>query len=116
MRFSIRDILWLTVVVAIAVGWWLSMPRSIGTARVAGTITVGATPLSQGHVLFHSPDGKIVGAHITAGNFGIPAMPTGKYTVTVEGTGVPGKYSSAATSALQVEISEGATAFDFDLL
>ncbi len=23
MRFSIRDLLWLTVVVALAVGWWL---------------------------------------------------------------------------------------------
>jgi hypothetical protein len=27
MRFSIRDLLWLTVVVALAVGWWLERGR-----------------------------------------------------------------------------------------
>ena len=27
-RFTIRDLLWLTVVVALAVGWWLDHSRS----------------------------------------------------------------------------------------
>jgi hypothetical protein len=27
-RFTIRDVLWLTVVVALAVGWWLERSRS----------------------------------------------------------------------------------------
>ena len=27
-RFTIRDVLWLTVVVALAVGWWLDSRRS----------------------------------------------------------------------------------------
>jgi hypothetical protein len=26
-RFTIRDVLWLTVVVALAVGWWLNIDR-----------------------------------------------------------------------------------------
>ena len=32
-RFTIRDVLWLTVVVALAVGWWLERARSQGQAR-----------------------------------------------------------------------------------
>jgi len=32
-RFTIRDVLWLTVVVALAVGWWLERTRSQGQAR-----------------------------------------------------------------------------------
>ena len=28
MKFSIRDVLWLTVVIALAVGWWLDHSRS----------------------------------------------------------------------------------------
>lgn len=31
-RFSIRDVLWLTVVVALAVGWWLDHFYQIGLA------------------------------------------------------------------------------------
>jgi hypothetical protein len=29
LRFTIRDLLWLTVVVALAVGWWLDHSRLI---------------------------------------------------------------------------------------
>ena len=32
-RFTIRDVLWLTVVVALGVGWWLERTRSQGQAR-----------------------------------------------------------------------------------
>jgi hypothetical protein len=30
-RFTIRDVLWLTVVVALAVGWWLDRARTHAT-------------------------------------------------------------------------------------
>ena len=33
MRFSIRDILWLTILVAIAVGWWLDHRASTQTEQ-----------------------------------------------------------------------------------
>ena len=32
-RFTIRDVLWLTVMVALGVGWWLERARSQGQAR-----------------------------------------------------------------------------------
>ncbi|HZL89526.1 MAG TPA: hypothetical protein VFB96_14270 [Pirellulaceae bacterium] len=35
MRFTIRDLLWLTVVVALAVAWWVD--RRQGAARLAET-------------------------------------------------------------------------------
>jgi hypothetical protein len=115
MQFSIRDILWLTVVVAIAVGWWLTMPKSMGTARVTGSVMVAGKPLSQGHVLFHSPDGPILGAKVAAGKYIVPAMPTGSYAITVDGSGVATRYASAATTALRVEVREGTSTFDFAL-
>jgi hypothetical protein len=31
-RFSIRDVLWLTVVVALAVGWWIEHRRHVSSA------------------------------------------------------------------------------------
>ena len=34
-RFSIRDLLWLTVVVALAVGWWLDRAKLADIAREA---------------------------------------------------------------------------------
>ena len=34
-RFTIRDLLWLTLVVALAVGWWLDRSRLAGPAAEA---------------------------------------------------------------------------------
>jgi hypothetical protein len=31
-RFSIRDVLWLTVVVALAVGWWIEHRRHVASS------------------------------------------------------------------------------------
>jgi hypothetical protein len=31
-RFTIRDVLWLTVVVALAVGWWIDRTRQAASA------------------------------------------------------------------------------------
>ena len=87
MRFSIRDVLWLTVVVALAVGWWLSVPPASG--RAAGTITVAGKPLTQGQVIFYSLDhGAIVGAKVAAGKYQIPSIPPGRFAITVDGPGV----------------------------
>jgi hypothetical protein len=33
MKFSIRDLLWLTVVVALVVGWWVDRSRLTGEIR-----------------------------------------------------------------------------------
>ena len=115
MRFTIRDVLWLTVVVALAVGWWLSIPPSSG--RVEGTIfTVGGKLLSQGQVIFYSTDGPIVGAKVTGGKYAVPNVPPGKFVVTVDGSGVSAKYADQRSSALMVEVRDGVNTLDFQLL
>jgi hypothetical protein len=35
-RFTIRDVLWLTVVVAVAVAWWLDHRNAKGIAKKSG--------------------------------------------------------------------------------
>ena len=114
MKFSIRDLLWLTVVVALAVGWWLTMPPPSLNARVAGHVSVSGAPLPQGRVLFHSADGPIVGAQVTAGKFSLEQVPIGKFSVTVDGTGVPAKYTDQ-NGGLVVEVKEGTNTLDLVL-
>jgi len=114
MKFSIRDLLWLSVVVALAVGWWLTMPPPNLDARVAGHISVSGSPLPLGRVLFHSADGPIVGAQVTAGKYSLPKLPIGKFSVTVDGNGVPAKYADQ-NGGLVVEVNDGANTIDFDL-
>jgi hypothetical protein len=44
MRLSIRDVLWLTVVVALAVGWWVERAREARLAgRAAQLLNLGTT-------------------------------------------------------------------------
>jgi hypothetical protein len=39
-RFTIRDLLWLTVVVALAVGWWLEHEFWINRADLVVEVTI----------------------------------------------------------------------------
>jgi hypothetical protein len=92
-RFSIRDVLWLTVVVAMAVLLWLTwhnIPRM--AKQMAGAINVAGTPLADGRVCLLAADGQIVGATVTKGQFLIQRVPVGTYGVTIEGSGVAAKY------------------------
>jgi hypothetical protein len=65
-------------------------------------------------VLFHTADGPIVGAQVTAGKFSLQTVPIGKFSVTVDGNGVPAKYA-AQNCGLKVEVTEGANTLDFEL-
>ena len=38
LRFTIRDLLWLTLVVALAVGWWLDHRRQAPLANMANAV------------------------------------------------------------------------------
>ncbi len=116
MKFSIRDVVWLTVVVGIALGWWswsLTIPPA--DEQVAGTIVVAGTPLATGRVYFHSANGQFVGAQVTNGQYSLKNIPIGVYDITVEGKGVPPKYSGKS-SGLIVEVKDGANHIDLDLL
>jgi hypothetical protein len=115
-RFSIRDVLWLTVVAALAVGW--GVDRWTGTlGRVAGRVTLDGMPLGNGWVVFENAEsGRLVGAKLRSdGKFDIGQMPIGSYTIAVEHSSLPAKYSDLSRSALKAEVREGLGQFDFDL-
>jgi len=114
LRFTIRDVLWLTVVVGLALGWWLlwrSMPID---AKASGSINVAGKPLSDGRMCLHSRDGQIIGARVVKGQYSIHKAPIGKYRVTIEGDGVASRYSGA-NSELSVEVRRGVNTMNFDL-
>jgi hypothetical protein len=106
-RFSIRDVLWLTVVVALALGWWAWWQRIPRTAKqVAGSIVVTGKPLADGRLCLHSVDGQIVGARVINGQFRIQHVPIGTFRVAIEGNGVATKYSDD-TSEVTIQVKEG---------
>ena len=113
-RFTIRDVLWLTVVVGMAIGWWL-LWRSIPIeAKVSGSVHVAGNPVPKGRVCLHSTDGQIIGARIIDGQFRIPNARVGKFQITIEGDGVAPRYSGD-NSELSVKVSKGVNTLDFDL-
>src|SRR6185295_12558528 len=94
LRFSIRDVLWLIVVVGPGLGlwvWWQSQPRF--SKAITGTISVGHKPLMAGKICFYSKGGQFRGANITNGEFRIEGMPIGEYQIIIEGKGVAALYS-----------------------
>lgn len=115
LRFTIRDVLWLTVVAAIGLGWW-SWWRSLPPpdAHATGNVSINGTPLDEGELCLHSDSGPIFGARIAKGQFQIPRVPAGDYRVTIEGNGVRARYSGA-NSELRVEIKGKANQLDFTL-
>ena len=116
MRFSIRDLIWLTLVVSLILGWWLwwrSIPGP--AARVDGTILLGGSPLSDGRVQFQSASGQIFGSTIAKGSFSVEQIPAGDFVVTIEGNGVSSRYGAAAASELKVSVREGMNQFNFEL-
>jgi hypothetical protein len=84
-------------------------------AKVTGKITVDGKPLAAGKVTFYFDNGQFVGSKVKDGAYTVDHMPAGTHRVTVEGKGVPPKYSSEDTSELVVEVKEGTSTFDFDL-
>jgi hypothetical protein len=44
LHFSIRDLLWLTVVVALAVGWWLDRTHLVSLNRYTVTKSENGSP------------------------------------------------------------------------
>jgi hemoglobin len=107
------------------------------TGNVSGKVTYLGKPLTGGQVGMHSAAGKTYSAAIKEdGSFSLKSVPVGTYKVTVmtqpaapgaprlppappggaaKGVAIPVKYSTANTSGLTYEVSEGEQTFDIDL-
>ena len=91
MRFTTRDLLWLTVVAALILGWWrwwYSHPVPEG-GLIQGRVAVAGKPIDTGRIFLHSPDGQFRGGKVAKGMFSMQRLPFGKYRVTFEGDDVP---------------------------
>ena len=90
MRFTIRDLLWLTVAAALSLGWWRcwhSIPRTNG--KLQGFFLMAGKPVQDARVYIHSADGQFRGTHVANGFFLLEHVPVGKYRVTFDGKDVP---------------------------
>jgi hypothetical protein len=92
----------------------LFMPKS---ARVSGKVTVSGRPLIDGTITFYPDKGApyaAAGAGVSDGEYLMEMLQPGDHAITLEGEGVPKKYSST-TSGMRVEVKSGGNCFDIDL-
>lgn len=83
-------------------------------AKVNGRITLHGKPATA-KVAFYLDD-QFVGSKVNdEGKYKINRVMVGKYKVTIEGKGIPAKFTSEDVTPLTVEVKEGSNTFDFDL-
>src|SRR5262249_26158550 len=86
-----------------------------GSSTVKGTVTLDGKPLGSGRIFFHLKNDQFVGAKIKDGRYSVERVPAGTWRITVEGDGVPAKYSSDEKSPLQVEVVANAVPGAYDI-
>ena len=135
MRFSIRDLLWLMLLAAVTVAWWVDhrrldslLPKTTPPRVPAqGLVTLRGQPLGGAFVTVLYPDGNsAVATTDNVGEFALTFLgqsgaPSGTGLVVVLGTAGPNnvlsaKYASAATSPLRIDLpSRGSKSIRIEL-
>jgi hypothetical protein len=86
-RFTIRDLLWLTLVTGLVLGWWCwwhSLPVP-AEGFIRGQALVSGKPIVSGRAFLYSGDGQFRGTQIENGLFNLESVPYGKYRLSFEG-------------------------------
>ena len=86
-----------------------------GVATVIGRVTLNGKPLAEGKIRLHGEGAKPVEMLISDGKYSADKAPLGEMTVTIEGKGVPTKFSARETTELRVSIRAGANEINFEL-
>lgn len=85
-------------------------------AAVKGLVTMRGKPPAGTRVFFHLKEGQFLGSRLKDdGTFAIDRVPTGQYTITIEGKDLPKKYAEEKVSGLTVVVQEGKNEFNFEL-
>jgi hypothetical protein len=82
---------------------------------VEGKIHLDGKPVPEGKIIFHLDKDEFIGAKVKNGSYTLSRVPTGSWTVTIEGAGIPAKFSGEEQSGLKVEVKEGKLTFDVEL-
>jgi hypothetical protein len=115
--------LWSPAAIWVVAVWLVTfVPRTMhavdGTGSVSGRVILDGVPLAEGKLLLHKPGEKekaTIQTPIKGGKFMVEMVATGKYAVTIQGAGVPARYTSPDVSGLMVEVNTGNTVFEFSL-
>ena len=86
-----------------------------GSSTVKGIITLEGKPLASGRIFFHLKNDQFVGAKIKNGEYSVERVPLGFWRITVEGDGVPAKYSSEEKAGVKVEVVANAVPGAYDI-
>jgi hypothetical protein len=105
------------LLVALAALLLASHPAAAGeaSATVKGIVTLEGKPLATGRIFFHLKNDQFVGAKIKNGQYSVERVPVGTWAITVDGEGVPAKYSSDERTSLKVEIVAEAAPGAYDI-
>jgi hypothetical protein len=93
-------------------------PAFAADAQVSGRVIVSGVPLGAGKVVLYLGTGEFLGTNVGKdGSYAFQKLPvpTGTYTVAIEGKGVPAQYQDEKVTPLRIEVREGENTFDFDL-
>jgi hypothetical protein len=107
--------LFAATVVALVLSAGALAADDVKTTTIHGTVILDGKPFA-GRILLHDDDGQFVGAKLDQeGKFAIKRVPIGAYRVTIEGKGIPPKYSADEASLLTVQVADGENRFNFEL-
>lgn len=93
-------------------------PTFAADAQVSGRVVVAGVPLGAGKVVLYLGTGEFLGTSVGKdGTYAFQKLPvpTGTYTVAIEGKGVPAKYQDEKVTPLRIEVRAGENTFDFEL-
>jgi hypothetical protein len=121
-RYSIRGLMILVAVVAVALTWvlWTQRPKPF---PVSGTITYNGQPLGNGKIVFLPPTaaGRQATGQVINGKYSLTSFTlndgalSGSYKIIVVSPSVPARYQSQATSGLVVQIQKSVNMIDLNL-
>jgi hypothetical protein len=85
------------------------------SSPVKGKITLQGKPIAKGRIFIHLEKDQFVGAKIKDGEFAMDKVPVGEWIITVEGEGIPARYSDEEKTPLKVRVTAGGNKVSLEL-